>query len=347
MVARIVLDAVGGDNAPAAVVAGALEAVQHLDLEVLLVGPEAQVAAELRRQTGSVVPPERIRLVEAPEVIGMGEHPVSAVRSKRASSIVVGLRLISSGEGDAFVSAGSTGAAMAAAVFELKRIPGIDRPALATAFPTKTGPTLLLDVGANVEAKPNNLLQFAVMGSVYSEQVYGVPTPRVGLLNIGEEESKGHPVYQEAYQLLQNAPINFIGNVESKDIPSGVADVIVMDGFVGNVIIKLSEGLATNVVEILRTEIRRNPLSAVFALGLMPAFRRVRRRVDYAEYGGAPLLGVNGVCIVAHGRSNPLAIRSALRVAAEAVNHAMVDRIRAGLSAIEVKETDQADSAPP
>ena len=295
MPVRIALDAVGGDNAPTVVIGGALEAVKHLDLEVLLVGPEEQVARELHRQTGSSDPPSRIRLVHAPEIIGMGEPPVSAVRSKRSSSIVVGLRLISASEADAFVSAGSTGATMAAAVIELRRIPGIDRPALAMAFPTKKGPTLLLDVGANVEAKAQNLVQFAVMGSVYVEQVFGSHDPRIGLLNIGEEESKGQPVYQEAYQLLQNAPVHFIGNVEGKDIPSGVADVVVMDGFVGNVMIKLAEGLAVTLLEIFRSEIRTNLISTALALGLMPAFRRIRRRLDYAEYGGAPLLGVNGV----------------------------------------------------
>jgi phosphate acyltransferase len=340
MVPRIALDAVGGDHAPAAVIAGAIQAVGRFDLEVILVGPQNVVSSELRRQTGKRGVPERIRLVEAPEIIGMGEHPVSAVRTKRGSSIVIGLGLLSNGEADAFVSAGSTGAAMAAAVIQLKRIPGIDRPALATGFPTKFGPTLLLDVGANVEAKPQNLIQFAIMGSVYAEQVFAVRDPRVGLLNIGEEESKGHPVYQEANQLLQASPINFVGNVEGKDIPAGVADVIVMDGFVGNVIIKLAEGMATNLMDIVRTEIRANPLSALFALGLIPAFRKVRRRVNYAEYGGAPLLGVNGVCIVAHGRSNPLAISSALRVASEAVSHRMLERIQAGLKAVEANSAD-------
>jgi glycerol-3-phosphate acyltransferase PlsX len=332
---RIALDAIGGDHAPSAVVAGALQAVQQLDLDVILVGPEASIRDELRRQTRSAEPPIRIRLVDAPDVIAMGEHPVSAVRAKRKSSIVVGLRLVSAGEADAFVSAGSTGATMAAAVFELKRMTGIDRPALATAFPTSRGPTLLLDVGANVEAKAQNLVQFAVMGSVYAERVFGIREPRVGLLNIGEEESKGHPVYQEANQLLQRAPVSFIGNVEGKDIPTGAADVIVMDGFVGNALIKLAEGMAGTLLDILRTEIRANLVSSLFALGLMPAFGRARRRLDYAEYGGAPLLGVNGVCIVGHGRSNPLAIHSALRVASEAVRGSMLDRIRAGLAELE------------
>ena len=331
MAPRIVLDAVGGDYAPTAIVAGVLQAARDLDVEIILIGPQDQVEAELARQNRGRPLPANVRLVHAPQVIEMGEHPVSAIRSKRDSSIVRGLGLVACGEADAFVTAGSTGAAMAGAVIELKRIPGIDRPALATPFPTRLGPCLLLDVGAGVEAKAQNLVQFAIMGSIYAEQALGLKEPRVGLLNIGEEESKGHPVYQEANQLLQIAPVRFVGNVEGKDIPSGAADVVVMDGFVGNVMIKLAEGLAANLLDILRTEIRSNPFTALVGLGLMPVFRRVRRRLDYAEYGGAPLLGVNGVCIVAHGRSNPLAIRSAIRVAADAVNGGMLERIRVGL----------------
>lgn len=330
MAARVVLDAVGGDFAPAAPVAGAIQAIQELDVEVILVGPEGEIRAELVKQSSR--PSEKLRVVDAPDVIGMDEHPVSAVRTKRESSIVVGLGLLARKEADAFVSAGNTGANMAAAVLELKRLPKIDRPALATVFPTPTGPTLLLDVGANVEAKPPNLLQFAVMGSVYAEQVLGIESPRVGLLNIGEEEVKGHPTYQAANQLLKDSALNFVGNVEGKDIPAGVADVVVMDGFIGNVMIKLAEGMAGAIESIMRAEIGASPLTSLLGLGLRPAFRRVRRRLDYAEYGGAPLLGVNGVCIVAHGRSNPLAIKSAVRVASEAVQHSMLDRIQSGLT---------------
>ncbi|MBI4212687.1 MAG: phosphate acyltransferase PlsX, partial [Chloroflexi bacterium] len=302
-----------------------------LDVEIILIGPQDQIEAELARQTGSQPAPPNVRLVHAPQVIGMDEHPVAALRSKRDSSIVRGLGLVERGEGDAFVTAGSTGATMAGAVMELKRIPGIDRPALATPFPTRHGPCLLLDVGAGVEAKAQNLVQFAIMGAIYAEQVLGVREPRVGLLNIGEEASKGPPFYQEANQLLQNAPIRFVGNIEGRDVPTGAADVVIMDGFLGNVMIKLAEGIAASILDILRSEIRSNPLTGLIGLGLMPVFGRVRRRLDYAEYGGAPLLGVNGVCIVAHGRSNPLAIRSAIRVAADAVNSRMLERIRSGL----------------
>lgn len=321
----------GGDYAPAAVVSGALEAVADLGIEVTLTGPQSVVDTELARQANPGLP-ATLRVVHAPEVIGMAEQPVGSVRSKRQSSIVVGLGLVARGEADAFVTAGNTGAAMAAAVLELRRLPGIERPALATPFPTRSGPCLLLDVGANAEAKAQNLVQFAVMGAAYAERVLRLQHPRVGLLNIGEEESKGSAIYQEAHQLLRQAPLNFIGNVEGKDIPAGAADVVVMDGFVGNVMIKLAEGIGANLLDILRTEIRSNPLTTLLGLGLLPVFRRVRHRLDYAEYGGAPLLGVNGVCIIAHGRSNPLAIRNAVRVAADAVRQSMLDHIRRGLA---------------
>lgn len=326
---QIALDAMGGDYAPRAPVAGALEALRELAAEIRLVGPEAIVREEIQRQRGWGGADASLPLiVDAPEVISMAETPVTAVRSKRRSSIVVGLDLVARGEADAFVTAGNTGAAMAAAVLRLRRIPGIDRPALATPFPTQSGPCLLLDVGANAEARPQNLVQFALMGAAYAERVLGRERPRLGLLSIGEEASKGSPLVQEAHQLLRNAPLHFVGNVEGKDILAGVADVVVMDGFVGNVMIKFAEGIGANLLDLLRSEIRANPLTALLAVGLLPVFRRVRRRLDYAEYGGAPLLGVNGVCIIAHGRSNPQAIRNALRVAAEAVQGGLVDQIR-------------------
>lgn len=330
---RIALDAMGGDHAPGAPVAGALQALHDLPVEVLLVGPEQTVRRELERHRSalglrpSATPP----VVDAPEVVGMAEHPVAAVRSKRGSSIVIGLDLVARGEADAFVTAGNTGAAMAAAVFGLKRIEGIDRPALATPFPTPHGACLLLDVGASAEARAHNLAQFAAMGAVYAEHTLGIPAPRVALLSIGEEESKGNLVVQEAHRQLRNTSLRFIGNVEGKDIPAGTADVIVMDGFVGNVLVKFAEGVGASVLNVIRSELRGNILTAALAAGLIPAFGRVRRRLDYAEYGGAPLLGVNGVCIIAHGRSSPRAIRNAIRVAAESVDRSVVARIREGL----------------
>ncbi len=334
----------GGDYAPGAPILGALEAVRELGCEVRLVGPESEIRGELtRHQPATTQAPSAngiyptsssVPIVDAPEVIGMGEHPVGAVRSKRRSSIVVGLDLIARGEADAFVTAGNTGAAMTAAVFGLKRIPGVDRPALATPFPTTRGISLLLDVGANADARPHNLVQFAVMGAIYAERVLGIPNPTVGLLSIGEEDSKGNLLVQEAHRQLRQAPVRFIGNVEGNDLPAGKADVVVMDGFVGNVVIKLCEGVVSTMLHVIRSELTANPLSTVLAAGLRPAFGRVRRRVDYAEYGGAPLLGVDGVCIIAHGRSDAHAIRNAVRVAGEAVRNSVVARIREGLREI-------------
>lgn len=319
----------GGDDAPGAPIAGAVEAVRDLKVDLTLVGPRDIVERELARHRES----DWVRIVDAPEVIGMAEAPLRAVRSKPESSIVIGLALVARGEADAFVTAGSTGAAMAAAVLSLKRIEGIDRPALAVPFPTETGGCLLLDVGANADARPHNLVQFAVMGSVYAERVMGIPRPRVALLSVGEEESKGSVAVQEAHRQLRAAALNFVGNVEGKDIPAGLADVIVMDGFVGNVLIKFAEGMTSAMVGIIRAELRANPLGILLGVGLIPVFRRVRRRIDYAEWGGAPLLGVSGVCIIGHGRSSPRAIKNAVRVAADAVRGAVVARIEEGLSA--------------
>ncbi len=334
----------GGDHAPGAPIAGALAAVRELGCDVRLVGPEPEIRLELVRQApgnhSAAAPNDAnlanspIPIVHAPEVIGMGEHPVEAIRAKRGSSIVVGLNLVAQGEADAFVTAGNTGAAMAGAVFGLKRIPGVDRPALATPFPTSRGICLLLDVGANADARPHNLVQFAVMGAIYAERVLGIANPSVGLLSIGEEESKGNLLVQEAHRRLRHAPVRFIGNVEGNDLPAGKADVVVTDGFVGNVVIKLCEGVVSTMLHVIRAEITANPLSTALAAGLRPAFGRVRRRVDYAEYGGAPLLGVDGVCIIAHGRSDALAIRNAVRVAGDAVRNSVVDRIREGLQEV-------------
>lgn len=338
---RIAVDAMGGDHAPRAPIAGALAAIDGLQCEVLLVGPEAEIRRELEHQralktprrngTRSQPPRPLPQIVDAPDVIGMAEHPVSAVRAKRRSSIVVGIDLVARGEADALVTAGNTGAAMAAAVFGLKRISGVDRPALATPFPTSNGTCLLLDIGANADARPQNLAQFAVMGAIYAERVLGIPSPRVGLLSIGEEDSKGNLLVQEAHRQLRQAPVHFIGNIEGNDLPTGKAQVVVTDGFTGNVVVKLCEGVVATMLEAIRSEISASPLTMALAAGLRPAFRRVRRRLDYTEYGGAPLLGVDGVCIVAHGRSDAWAIRNAVRVACEAVQHSLVSHIRDGL----------------
>jgi len=327
----------GGDDAPASPVAGALQAIRDLRVDLTLVGPATVIERELERQRASASPP----LVDAPETIEMSESPVHAVRAKKRSSMVVGIDLVARGEADAFVTAGNTGAAMAAAVFGLKRIEGLDRPALAVPFPTREGVCLLIDVGANADARAQDLVQFGLMGAVYAEQVMGLPNPRVGLLSIGEEESKGTIVIQEAHQRLRAAPLRFVGNVEGKDVPMGAADVVVMDGFVGNVLIKFAEGVTGAFVGIIRAELTANPITSLLALALRPVFARVRRRTDYAEWGGAPLLGVNGVVIIGHGRSSPRAVRNAVRVAADAVEQRVVDRIRDGVGRLAI--TDPAD----
>jgi phosphate acyltransferase len=324
----IALDGMGGDHAPDVVVEGALLAARELGVHILLVGPQRELEGRLGTQ-GSGLP---IDIVNATQVVEMDEHPANAVRQKPDSSMVVGVRLVREGRAQAFVSAGNTGAVMAAGLFELRRIRGVDRPALAAVFPTRKGGTLVIDVGANADCKPEYLAQFGLMGSIYMERVFGVNRPRVGLLSNGEEETKGSALIQAAHPRLRALPINFVGNIEGKEIPAGDVDVAVCDGFVGNVVLKLSEGLASMINGLIREEINASLFSKLCAVGVLPAFRRVRRRLDYAEYGGAPLLGLNGVCIVAHGRSNALAIKNAVRVAAQAVQSDVVGTIAQGLA---------------
>jgi glycerol-3-phosphate acyltransferase PlsX len=312
---RIALDAMGGDNAPAAPVAGAVQAARELGLAVAVVGPRDIVAMELARHQAERLP---IKIVDAPDVIDMADSPVQAVRSRPNASLNVAVRLVKDRAADGLVTAGNTGAAMVAALFGLGRLPGIERPALATLFPTEKGHCLIVDAGANVDCRPEHLSQFALMGDCYARLVLGQPRPRIGLLSNGEEESKGSKLVLEAHALLRDAGLNFGGNVEGKDIPRGLVDVVVCDGFVGNVLVKFAEGIGELTFTVLREEIGRDPLGVIGALLLRPALRRIRKRVDYEEYGGAPLLGVRGTVVVAHGRSGPRAIRSALRLASQA-----------------------------
>lgn len=324
----VTLDAMGGDHAPAVVVEGAVAAARDFGVRILLVGPPREIEPLLARHGR----PPTIEIVEAGEVVAMDDHPVTAVRQKRGSSIVVGIGLVRDGRAQAFVSAGNTGAVMAAGLFELKRIAGVDRPALAAVIRTRRGKTCLIDIGANADCRPEHLAQFGLMGSVYMQRVFKVANPSVALLSIGEEEGKGNALVQQAYPRLHELPIRFVGNVEGKDVPEGTVDVVVCDGFVGNVALKLAEGMAGTITELIRDEVSASWLSKLFAIGLVPAFRRVRRRMDYAEYGGVPLLGLSGLCIVAHGRSNARAIKSAIRVAAQAVDQGVVEHIERGLA---------------
>jgi phosphate acyltransferase len=333
---RIALDAMGGDNAPGAIVLGAVQAARKQGLGVLLVGPEQTVRAELAKHDTAGLD---LEVVNADEVIGMDEHPAEAVRTKRRNSMTVALEQVRDGRAVAAVSAGNSGAMLAASLFTLRRIPGVDRPALAGVFPAAGGRrTLVLDIGANTDSKPAYLVQFAVMGSLYMERVFGVPRPRVALLANGEEATKGDQVVQDAHALLQTAAgpagVNFVGNVEGRDINAGTVDVVVCDGFVGNVVLKLSEGLSRMLLDTIRAAITAHPITAVGGLLARPAFDRVRRELDPDEYGGVPLLGVNGVSIVSHGRSGAKAIESALRVARQAADSRVPQLIAEGTSAI-------------
>ena len=313
---RIAVDAMGGDFAPREVVRGAVQyAASHAD-ELILVGDVARIRGEIEQLRLGV--PASVRFEEAPEVIEMGEHPVPALRAKRGASVLVATDLVRDGKADAVVSAGSTGASMAAAVLRLGRIEGIQRPALAAHIVTATGPLLLLDAGANVDSDANNLVQFATMGGIYAERVLGVERPRIGLLNIGEEDEKGDAVSREAHQLLRRSGLNFVGNVEGNEIIRHAADVVVCDGFVGNVVIKFFEGLTTYIFNSLRTDLQQGPIAPLALLTLKPGFDRMRHRFDYERFGGAPLLGVRGVSIVTHGRAKARMVENAVRIAAEA-----------------------------
>ncbi|MDB5081884.1 MAG: Phosphate acyltransferase [Chloroflexi bacterium] len=330
---RIALDAMGGDDAPKSPVAGAVLAAREYadrNLTIILVGKEELVRAELARHDLSGGLAQRLPVVNATEVVGMEEHPAQAVRRKKDSSVVVGLNLLKKGEADAFVSAGHSGATMAGATLGAPgRIRGVERPALATVFPAKNGPILVLDVGANTEVKPEYLVQFAQMGVIYAQKVLKKANPRVGLLSNGEEENKGSLLVQETHQLLKKTPdINFGGNVEGKDVPAGEFDVVVTDGFTGNVLLKTTEGVASLLLKIIREELTSNLFNKVLALLLKPAFKKVRSRMDYEKYGGAPLLGVNGIVIITHGRMSAEGIKHAIRVAGETFQNGTVEGIR-------------------
>lgn len=325
----IAIDAMGGDGAPQAVISGAREAAEELGIDVLLVGPIKRI----RKEIGRLRPlPGGIELIDAPDVVKMDDPPLSVLREKPDSSLSVCARLVRDGRAAAMVTAGNTGAAWVAAKSNLGMIDGVDRPALAVELPKVEGRTLLLDVGANVTCRPEHLVQFAVMGSLYSQHVLGVKSPSVGLMSVGEEENKGGPRVREQYRRLASAGIRFKGAVEGRDVFSGEVDVIVTDGFTGNVILKVAEGLGEMVVSFLMEEARQ---SAVYGAGLLMAkgaFRNLKKKVDYSEHGGAPLLGIKGACVVAHGRSSARAIRNAARSARDYVSSGIIDRIESTIS---------------
>jgi len=333
----IALDAMGSDRAPKPEIEGAIQAARHYDVRVLLVGPEEAVRAELNRHPAAALLP--IEIVHASEVITMDDKAVQAVRAKRDSSMRVGVRLVRDGRAAGFVTAGNTGAAMATAKMVLGAIPGVDRPALCAVFPTAIGTAAtLLDVGANVDSKAHNLEQFAVMGEIYFRSMFGAKRPRVGLLSIGEEETKGNELTREAFQLLKQLPLNFVGNVEGRDLYNGEVDVIVADGFVGNVALKISEGVAHLVRNTLKESLKATITRQVGALLSRSAFSDFKKRLDHTEYGGAPLLGIKGVCFITHGSSNANAIKNAIRVAAEFAEKPIDGEIEKALAAVKARE---------
>lgn len=320
----IAVDAMGGDGAPQVAVQAALDAIAQFKIPVILVGP----IRKLRREVGRLRPlPQGLDLVDAADVIEMDDPPISVLRQKRNSSLTVCAELVREGRAAAMVTAGNTGAAWVAAKSTLGMIEGVDRPALAALLPKVDGRTLVLDVGANVEAKPHQLVQFAVMGSFYAESVMGVSQPKVGLMSVGEEESKGGPRVREQYRVLSSAGIHFVGNVEGRNVFSGDVDVIVCDGFTGNVILKVAEGLGEMVIGMLREEARQSPMYGAGLLMAKGAFLNLKRKVDYTEYGGAPLLGINGACLIGHGRSNSKALRNAVRFAHSYAQSGVIRRI--------------------
>ncbi|MCC6442989.1 MAG: phosphate acyltransferase PlsX [Armatimonadetes bacterium] len=336
---KIAVDGMGGDFAPEAIVAGTVEAAcLNGGTELVLVGDDARLQQALSRLKA----PHPIAVHHASEVIEMQEHPAAAVRRKRDASVSVAVALVKEGKADAVVTAGNTGAAMAVAAMKMGRIPGIERPGIASPIPTVSGKlSILVDAGANVDCEPKNLVQYAIMGSVYAEKVLHIESPRIGLLNIGEENTKGNEMTKATYNLLEGSGLNFIGNIEGKDICLGTADVIVCDGFVGNVVLKVGEGVAQFVIELLKRFIKDSPFyrRGVYKLGILllyPALKYLRRTIDYSEYGGAPLLGVDGVCIISHGRSDAKAIANAIKIARETAETGVIPAIKEHLGSLKI-----------
>ncbi|HWS52632.1 MAG TPA: phosphate acyltransferase PlsX [Pyrinomonadaceae bacterium] len=339
---RVVVDAMGSDRAPHPEIDGALAAARDFGVRVILVGQPERVLPELERCGWRRDGDKGVEFAEAAEFIGMDEAVATAVRRKRKSSMRVGARLVADGHADGFVSAGNTGAAMATAKMVIGMLPGVDRPALAALMPTKSGrPTLILDVGANSDCKPHQMAQFAIMGDAYSRSVLGTPRPSVGLMSIGEEEAKGNDLTKEAFPLLRELEsLNFVGNVEGRDVFTGQVDVIVTDGFTGNVILKLSEGLQEAVISMIKRELSASAITKAGAMLARPAFQNLKKRLDYAEYGGAPLLGVRRIVVVCHGSSNARAVRNAVRNVKEFSEHGALERIERGIAETSARDLE-------
>lgn len=329
---KIVVDAMGGDHAPEEIVRGAVQAIKlDRDLQIILVGQEKEISRCLPTDYER----ERTTIYHCEEVIAMDEHPAQAYRRKKDASIAVATRLVKEGKGDALISAGSTGAQMVAALFGFGRIKGIDRPAIGTIIPGLSKPKLLLDAGANADCKPENLLQFAVMGSIYTEKILEIKNPRVALVSNGTEAAKGNDLTLKAYELLRKqGNLHFIGNVEGRDILQDTADVLICDGFIGNIMLKVLEGTAGGLFTLLKEELTRNMKSKLAAFLLAPGLKKCKARLDYAEYGGAPLLGTEGISIICHGSSRAYAIQNAIRVASTCVKKEVVKCLRESINIV-------------
>ncbi len=328
---RIALDAMGGDHGPDEKIAGAIQALEETDLKLTLVGDEQQIRSCLERMAPAENVSARIQIVHSSEIIEMGESPVDAIRKKKNSSVMLAFDLVKKGEADAAVSAGNSGATMAAAVRKLGRLQNVSRPGIASVFPTLKKPVVMMDVGANVDCRPQHLFQFALMASSFA-RVFDIKSPRVRRLSIGEESGKGNQLVKDAYAMLDSSSLNFIGNVEGRDIFQGDVDVIVCDGFVGNICLKVSEGLVEAVIQMIRQGVMGSFAAKMGYLLARPVFRRLKKRVDYAEYGGAPLLGINGTGIICHGKSSARAIKNAIIEAQKIVDNKVNDRIAASIA---------------
>ncbi len=322
---KVVVDGMGGDNSPKAIVEGCVLAQKEYDIDIIITGKEELIKKELEKYEYNS---EKITVVDAREVISTNETPVKALKTKKDSSLVKALELVKNKDADAIVSAGSTGAFLAGCTLIVKRIKGVSRPALAPVLPGKTGPFMIVDVGANADCKPHYLAQFAKMGKVYFENVLNVNNPTVGLINIGSEEEKGNELTKEAHQLLKKENINFIGNVEPREIPKGEVNVLVCDGFVGNTAIKMYEGVAETILSELKTEIMSSTITKIGGFLLKPVFKKFKKHYDYKEYGGAAFLGVNGICIKAHGSSDGRAIKNAIKLAKNYYDANILDKFK-------------------
>ncbi len=322
---RIAIDVMGGDNAPDSTIEGSLESIREINADIILVGKEKIIKNKIEKNRQDL---HKINIVNADDIITNDDKPVQAIRKKKNASMAIGFELLKNGEVDALISAGNTGALLAGGLLKVGRIQGIDRPALAPIYPTKNGISLLIDAGANADCKAKNLVEFGIMGTLYLERVIGINNPRVGLVNIGTEEGKGNKLTIEAYELLKQSSLNFIGNVEARSLTEGIVDVIVCDGFVGNVILKSTEGVAMSLTSMLKEQLTKNLIRKVATMLLKDGLKDFKSKLDYTEYGGAPLLGIKKAVIKAHGSSNSKAIKNAIKYGEIFVKNNVIESIQ-------------------